>query len=275
MNVPGNKFSRIFFAGILFLFSFQLSISPSQQSMSLSIGQIVFADEIMEDNEFGDEFDDEFDDEFFDEEQDIDISDPLEPVNRFFFQVNDKLYFWVLKPVGRVYGAVIAEDFRICIRNAFKNLLMPVRCVNNLLQGKFKNAGIEISRFVINTTAGIAGFGDPAKDIWGLESNQEDLGQTLGYYGIGNGIYFCWPILGPSTLRDSIGMIGDSFLDPLHYLRESDYDTWLYVQAGKAVNNTSLVIGDYEAFLEASFDPYIALRDAYLQRRDKRVNDLK
>lgn len=275
MNVPGNKFSRIFFAGILFLFSFQLSISPFQQFLSLSIGQIVFADEIMEDNEFGDEFDDEFDDEFFEEEQDIDISDPLEPVNRFFFQVNDKLYFWVLKPVGRVYGAVIAEDFRICIRNAFKNLLMPVRCVNNLLQGKFKNAGIEVSRFLINTTAGIAGLGDPAKDIWGLESNQEDLGQTLGYYGIGNGIYFCWPILGPSTLRDSIGMIGDSFLDPLHYLRESDYDTWLYVQAGKAVNNTSLVIGDYEAFLEASFDPYIALRDAYLQRRDKRVKDLK
>jgi phospholipid-binding lipoprotein MlaA len=271
MKAFRNKFIRFFITGILFLFSFQLSFIPFQQFMTLSIGQIVFADQIIEDEEFDDEFDDEFDEE----DRDVDIRDPLEPLNRFFFYVNDKLYFWALKPVGRVYGTVIPEDFRICIRNAFKNLLMPVRCVNNLLQGKFKNAGIEVSRFLINTTAGIAGFGDPAKDIWGLESNQEDLGQTLGFYGIGNGIYFCWPIYGPSTLRDSIGKIGDSFLDPLHYVMESDYDTGVYVQAEKTVNNTSLIIGDYESLIDASFDPYIALRDAYLQHRDKRVKDLK
>jgi phospholipid-binding lipoprotein MlaA len=271
MKTSRNKFIRIFIAGFFFLSFFQLSFVPSQQFISLSSGQIIYADENIEE----DEFDDEFDDEFVEEGKDINILDPLEPVNRFFFQVNDKLYFWALKPVGRVYGAVIPEDFRICIRNAFKNLLMPVRCVNNLLQGKFKNAGIEVSRFLINTTAGIAGFGDPAKDIWGLEPNQEDLGQTLGFYGIGNGLYFCWPIFGPSTLRDSIGMIGDSFLDPLHYVMESDYDTGVSVQAEKTVNNTSLVIGDYESLIEASFDPYIALRDGYLQQRDKRVNDLK
>lgn len=271
MKISRNKFIRIFITGIFFLFFFELSFITTQQFISLSIGQIIYADEMIED----DEFDDDFADEFIEEEKDINIFDPLEPVNRFFFQFNDKLYFWALKPVGRVYGAVIPEDFRICIRNAFKNLLMPVRCVNNLLQGKFKNAGIEVSRFLINTTAGIAGFGDPAKDIWGLEPNQEDLGQTLGFYGIGNGIYFCWPIFGPSTLRDSIGMIGDSFLDPLHYVMESDYDTGVSVQGEKAVNNISLVIGDYESLIEASFDPYIALRDAYLQQRDKRVKDLK
>jgi len=271
MKVSRNKLIRIFITGIFFLVFFQLSFSLSQQFVSFSIGQIIYADEITLD----DEFDDEFDDDFVEEARDVDVLDPLEPVNRFFFQVNDKLYFFALKPVGRVYGAIIPEDFRVCIRNAFKNLLMPVRCVNNLLQGKFKNAGIEVSRFLINTTAGIAGFGDPAKDIWELESNQEDLGQTLGFYGIGNGIYFCWPIFGPSTLRDSIGMIGDSFLDPLHYVMESDYDTGVYVQAEKTINNTSLVIGDYESLIEASFDPYIALRDAYLQQRDKRVKDLK
>lgn len=272
MKIFKNNPNRVVIAVVVFLFFSQLGVTTVTHCISLSFPATVLAEESPD---VAENFDDEFDDDLLGEENDISIRDPLEPLNRVFFQVNDKLYFWLLKPVGRLYRAVIAEDFRICIRNAFKNILMPVRFVNNVLQGKFKNAGIEMSRFLINTTAGIAGFGDPAKDIWGLEPHREDLGQTLGYYGIGNGIYFCWPIFGPSTLRDSVGMVGDSYLDPLHYVMENDYDTGIAIQAEKTVNNTSLIIGDYESLIEASFDPYIALRDAYLQQRNKRVKDLK
>ena len=203
------------------------------------------------------------------------VRDPLEPVNRFFFHFNNKLYFWALKPVSQAYGAVLPQDVRICIRNAFENLLFPVRFINNLLQGKFKNAGTEMSRFLINTTAGVAGFGDPAKDVFGLEVRDEDLGQTFGYWGIGNGIYFCWPVVGPSTLRDSVGLFGDSYLSPMGWVMQNDFEAGAEIYAGQQVNNTSLVIGNYEAFLQSSFDPYISLRDAYIQYRQSKIRDSK
>ncbi len=216
---------------------------------------------------------DEFMDDQFDGELDIVISDPLEPVNRFFFHFNDKLYFWALKPVARAYGSVIPQDFRICIRNAFHNVLFPVRFVNNVLQGKFQNAGIELSRFCINTTAGVAGLGDPAKDVFNLAIKDEDLGQTFGYWGIGNGIYFCWPFLGPSTARDTVGLFGDSYLSPLGIVMENDPDAGVTLYGVQQVNKTSLVLGDYESFKESSFDPYISLRDAYIQHRRSKIKD--
>lgn len=203
------------------------------------------------------------------------VRDPLEPLNRLFFHFNDKLYFWALKPVSRVYGAAIPSDFRICIRNAFRNIAAPIRIVNNTLQGKFKNAGIELSRFLINSTIGFAGLADTAKLEFGLEAKDEDLGQTLGYYGIGNGIYFCWPIFGPSSLRDTVGLVGDSFLNPINYLTEEEYETEIAAFTLKSINSTSLVIGDYEAFKESSFDPYISLRDAYIQHRQSKIRDSK
>ncbi len=195
-------------------------------------------------------------------------------MNRFFFAFNDKLYFCALNRVARVYGAVVPKDFRICIRNAYHNLLFPVRFVNNVLQCKFENAGIEASRFVINTIAGVAGLGDPAKDEFGLEVKEEDLGQTLAAYGVGNGIYFCWPLLGPSTVRDTLGFVGDSYLNPLSLVMQNDSDAGFALYAVKYVNTTSLVIGDYEAFLESAFDPYVSLRDAYLQYRKAKIDDL-
>ncbi|MBU4033587.1 MAG: VacJ family lipoprotein, partial [Proteobacteria bacterium] len=101
----------------------------------------------------------------FGEERDIGIaSDPLEPVNRVFFHFNDKLYFWVVKPAAQGYSYFIAEDVRMCVRSFFKNLLAPVRIVNNLLQGKVANTGVETARFVINSTLGIVGLADPAKN---------------------------------------------------------------------------------------------------------------
>jgi len=214
------------------------------------------------------------DEPLFGEEQDIGVaSDPLEPVNRVFFHFNDKLYFWVLKPVSQGYSYFVADDIRMCVRDFFHNILAPVRIVNNLLQGKIKNSGIETARFIINSTLGVAGFGDPAKNEFGLNARDEDLGQTLGVYGAGEGIYICWPIFGPSNIRDTVGLVGDAFLNPLTYLGMADTEAGLSAQGGKMVNNTSLTIGDYEDFKEAAIDPYISLRDAYRQYRRKKIND--
>ncbi len=200
-------------------------------------------------------------------------ADPLEPVNRLFFHFNDKLYYWVLKPVATVYSKVIPKDVRGSIRNCFDNLLTPVRVVNNLLQGKVKGTGVELSRFVINSTLGIYGFGDPAVEF-GLEPQSEDFGQTLGTYGIGRGVYIHWPVLGPSNIRDTIGLVADSFLDPLAYIVSSETFATAAVYGGKKVNEISLQLGDYELFKETSLDPYTAVRDAYQQYREGQIKDL-
>lgn len=202
------------------------------------------------------------------------MNDPLEPLNRVFFTFNDRLYFWVLKPVATGYKAVFAdEDVRMCFSNAFHNILAPVRVVNNLLQGKIVGAGNELASFVINSTLGVAGLADPAHREFGLAASDEDFGQTLGSYGLGNGFYICWPLLGPSSLRDTVGTVGDSFLDPLMHLTASDEVVGYALQGGKQVNKVSLRIGEYEQFKEASFDPYVAVRNAYAQHRQSRVLD--
>ncbi len=229
----------------------------------LSVPSCAWADDVSLDDE-----------DYFDDEPEIcETCDPLEPVNRFFFHFNDKLYFWALKPVARGYGATVPEVIRSSIKRAFKNLLMPVRLVNNLLQGDFKGSGIELSRFVINSTVGVLGMADPASEKFALHPHEEDLGQTLGVYGVGNGLYICWPFFGPSTLRDTVGMLGDSYLNPLAYLYFSDNTAGVATYGGRMVNNTSLAIGDYESFIESAFDPYVALRDAYLQYRRNKIEN--
>jgi len=211
------------------------------------------------------------DDDYLEEEETV--SDPLEPMNRAFFYFNDKLYFWMVKPAARVYSYFLAEDVRMCVRDFFHNLTAPVRIVNNLLQGKLKNSGIETARFVINSTVGIVGLADPAQREFGLAIKDEDLGQTLAVYGVGSGIYICWPFFGPSNLRDTVGLIGDSFLSPLTYLTAADTAAGIGAKAGSHINDASLTIGDYEDFKAASLDPYLALRDAYRQYRKNKIND--
>ena len=216
---------------------------------------------------------DMLEDDFLLEEEGNGIADPLEPLNRVFFQVNDKLYFWVLKPIATGYKHTVAEDIRVSVRDFFYNLLSPVRIVNNLLQGKAKECGTETARFLINTTLGVAGFGDPAKNQFGLNSSDEDLGQTLGKYGVGEGIYIVWPVLGPSNIRDTIGMGGDFFMSPLTYVSAANTVGGLAAKGTERINDTSLKLGDYEQFKESSFDPYLALRDAYRQYRNHMIND--
>jgi phospholipid-binding lipoprotein MlaA len=148
----------------------------------------------------------------------------------------------------------------------------PIRLVNCLLQVNFSCAGTEALRFFLNTTVGVAGFFDPAKKDFKYEKKEKDFGQTLGVYGIGPGIYFVWPIIGPSSIRDSVGFIGDLFLDPQNYLIESLWIN-LAVKSYHQVNETSLTLGDYEDLKKGALDPYTALKDAYFQYRQGKINE--
>jgi phospholipid-binding lipoprotein MlaA len=198
------------------------------------------------------------------------IADPLEPFNRAMYHFNDKLYFWVLKPVAKGYGKAVPEFARVGVRNFFSNAASPIRIVNCVFQAKFVGAAKELGRFLINTLWGFGGLLDPASDnVVNLPKQDGDFGQTLGVYGLGQGFYINWPIFGPSSPRDTVGMIGDLFLDPSTYLVASD--VLAGIKAYEKVNATSLVIGEYESLKDAAVDPYVALRDAYVQYRLNKV----
>jgi phospholipid-binding lipoprotein MlaA len=199
------------------------------------------------------------------------IRDPLEKVNRAMFKVNDKLYFWVLKPVATGYRKVVPEPARVSVRRFFTNASSGVRIANCALQGKLKETGTESARFVINTTVGLAGLFDPAESQFHLQMQEEDLGQTLGRYRIGQGFYVIWPIVGPASVRDTVGMVGDGFLLPWPYF----LGRWpvLGVRAYDKTNGTSLVLGEYESFKASALDPYVSLRNAYAQYRESKVKE--
>jgi len=200
------------------------------------------------------------------------IADPLEPVNRAFFQFNDKFYFWILKPAASGYKAVIPQVVQVGVRNFFSNVATPIRLVNCLLQAKFECVGTEAARFVLNTTIGVAGFLDPAKTEFQIEKREKDFGTTLGFWGLGPAFYINWPILGPSSFRDTVGYVGDLFLDPANYLITS-IPINLGIKSYYQVNEASLSLGEYEEFKKAALDPYIALKDAYYQYRQNKIKE--
>ncbi len=216
--------------------------------------------------------DDDFPDDDFPLDEPAGISDPIEPINRAFFVFNDKLYFWVLKPVATGYKYVAPEPVRVGIGNFFYNLAFPIRFVSCALQGKVFEASEEIRRFVVNTTVGVAGFLDVATHKMEIKKYEEDLGQTFGLWGLGPAFYINWPILGPSTLRDTVGFVGDAFLYPVSFIIEPSGYT-LAINAFDIVNQTSLRIGDYEDLKKAAFDPYIALSDASYQNRRSKIEE--
>jgi len=200
----------------------------------------------------------------------VTIADPLEPFNRAMFQFNDKLYFWVIKPVAQGYSKVVPEPARVGVSNFYTNLSFPIRFVNSLLQANFEGAASELGRFIINTVWGIGGLLDPAasKEI-DLKKQKADFGQTLGVYGVGQGFYIHWPLFGPSSPRDTVGMVGDTFLYPSVYF--GAWEVWAGSRVIERTNDASLHIGDYESLKEAAIDPYVAVRDAYVQYRLKMI----
>lgn len=222
------------------------------------------------DEENDEEFDedDEFEEEFG-ASMESKISDPFEGYNRAMTVFNDKLYFWLLQPVARGYRWIMPEFVRRGVVNFFNNILFPLRFVNNLLQFKMLNAGEELLRFLINTTIGVLGLWDPARDWFGLEAHKEDFGQTLGFWGLGGGPHIVLPVFGPSNLRDMFALVPDFYLDPKKEI--TPYEKELAIRAYDKVNDTSLHIGEYENLKKDAIDLYPFLRDVYEQNRIKKI----
>jgi phospholipid-binding lipoprotein MlaA len=202
------------------------------------------------------------------------ISDPLEPMNRVFFEFNDKLYFWVLKPVNKGYSALVAPDFRLCFENFFDNLASPISFLNNILQGRFRDAWIVLSRFAINSTLGVFGFGDPATKDFKITSRPADFGQTLGVWGFGEGIYLCLPVFGPSNVRDSIGLGTDFMTHPVNFMGLDLTERGAYYM-GERLNTLSLNPNVYEDMIKYSIDPYVATRQAFHDYRQAKIEKHK
>jgi phospholipid-binding lipoprotein MlaA len=198
-------------------------------------------------------------------------NDPLEPLNRKVFQFNETLDKAVTRPVAQGYQAVVPPPLRGGITNFFGNFRDVTTAVNNLLQLKVPRAASDLGRIAINSTLGILGFFDVASRL-GLEKHDEDFGQTLGHWGVKPGPYLMLPLLGPSTARDTVGLIGDYFTDPEFYLFTSSPET--YIVFGVRVINLRANLLAVESVLDqAGLDRYAFLRDAYLQRRRNQVYD--
>ena len=197
------------------------------------------------------------------------IADPLYYWNKGIFHFNDKLYLWGLEPVAVIYQSVVPHPFRTGVQNFYVNLSMPVRFVNCLLQGKTDRAGVELGRFMVNTVFGGLGFWNTADLEPNLETPpEEDFGQTLGTYGLGNGFYLVWPVLGPSTLRDTFGRAGDILVDPVAHIAPAASP---FLRTYERLNWLSLHVGDYESVKEAAVDPYESFKGIYLQYRAKEL----
>jgi len=205
-----------------------------------------------------------------DEDATASVRDPVRPVNRALYTVNDRLYYWALKPVATGYSKVLPGKVREGVGRVFTNLGMPRRGVNCLLQGKLRGAATEVGRFIVNSTAGLVGFWDVAEAHCGLAAYDEDFGQTLGRYGVGYGCFVTLPLFGPSNPRDTVGLVADSFLDPLNYVIAS-IPARVGVKAGDRVNETSLHLGEYEKSKETALDHYVWLRESYTQHRDELI----
>jgi phospholipid-binding lipoprotein MlaA len=198
--------------------------------------------------------------------------DPWESFNEktFSFNFNDVDHY-AIKPAAKVWAKALPEPARQSLSNAFYNLAMPKRFVNKVLQGRLPGAGVELARFVVNSSVGFAGFFDVASRL-GLEKSDADTGQTFGVYGVGPGPYLVLPLLPPLTVRDTVGFAADSFMDPL-----SLFVTPLGVDIGRAaasrINERAENMKLYQDVEDTSLDLYAAVRNGYLQRRRKSIDD--
>lgn len=196
--------------------------------------------------------------------------DPLESINRPIFEANLFLDRWVLRPVTRVYIETVPEPGRQGVSNFLQNLRTPVILINDLLQGELSRAGATFGRFFVNTFFGLGGLVDTA-DALDLPGHEEDFGQTLGAYGVGDKPYLMLPLIGPSNPRDLVGRVGDILMDPLSYLTPdelSQFETGINV-----VNDRALVIDDTDTLEATSIDYYAAVRSFYLQNRAFEVSN--
>ena len=196
-------------------------------------------------------------------------NDPLEPVNRAIFRFNDAADRYVLRPVAKGYDTVTPEIVQAGIRNFFDNLFSPATMVNQYAQGKFAAGTRTFGRLVVNSTLGLGGLVDVAEH-WNLPQEDEDFGQTLGSWGVGEGWYLMLPLLGPTTNRDLVGRMVDAPLSPLYYSEDTE-TVWALTGLNVIQGRADLIGAD--ALLDEQGDRYAFIRGAYLQRRQSAVRD--
>lgn len=236
---------------------------------------------------------DEYDDPFTqpDDMMAAEDHDPWEPFNTVMFEFNRKVDQYALKPVAQAYNVVLPDAVQVGIDNFFRNVRFVPRVLNNVFQAKARGAGIEMGRFLINSTVGIGGFFDPAKHFWQLNTPDEDAGQTLAVYGVKPGPYLVLPFFPPLTLRDSIGYVVDLALDPINWLvfpiievnhipsivahqnRATSTIAQFGIRVGMMTNDRSLNLEKFQGVEEATLDLYAAVRNAYRQKRAKAVRE--
>lgn len=195
------------------------------------------------------------------------IEDPWESFNRKVFRFNDTLDRWALKPLAKGYQTVTPDVVEDGVHNVFRNLGEVRNLANNLLQLKMHDAGVDTSRFIFNTTFGVLGFFDVATKM-GLQRNSEDFGQTLGFWGMKSGPYLMLPLLGPSTVRDSVALIPERFISPYRYINDVPVRNSLF---GLNIVDTRADLLAAERLMTG--DKYRFLRNAYLQNREFKVQD--
>ncbi|MBZ4200382.1 MAG: VacJ family lipoprotein [Methylotenera sp.] len=200
--------------------------------------------------------------------------DPLEGMNRGIYKFNDVTDKALIKPVASLYQTITPTPIRKGINNFYDNLTSLTTIFNDLLQFKFSQAMTDAGRFVINSTVGIAGFIDVAS-MDNVPKHKEDFGQTLGHWGVSDGAYLVLPILGPSSLRDTTGLVFDlATTDPIAYAhRKGDVRLHNQLRVGQLIDKRTELLTATDLIDEASLDPYAFTRDAYLQRRASLVQD--
>ena len=198
-------------------------------------------------------------------------NDPLEDFNRAVFEVNRTLDETLMKPIAIIYRGVVPQFGRERIANALGNLGEPVNFANDLLQGDLDHAGVTLARFVLNSTLGFFGAFDVAAEGVGLQKRDEDFGQTLGVWGLGEGPYLMLPLFGPSNPRDVVGLVTDIFMDPFIYIFDTGERNARFFASG--VNKRSQYIEELDSVEKTSVDFYAAMRDLYRQKRDADIRN--
>ncbi len=196
-------------------------------------------------------------------------TDPFEKINRPIYKINDGLDKVILKPVAKGYEFITPQFFRTGVSNFFSNITYPVTIVNSFLQGKLVQGFQDTGRFALNTTLGLAGILDPATLV-GLNQNNEDFGQTLAVWGVPQGPYIVIPLLGPNTVSSGLGIIANTQVNPLMQWPDSSVRSKLFI-AWTIESRQALL--SFDDAIQESFDPYLFVRDAYLQNRRYQIND--
>lgn len=202
----------------------------------------------------------------------VKVYDPIEPVNRSFFWLNHQIYQYIARPVTKVYTTVFPKPVRNAVHNVYENIEYPVRVVNHLLQGQPRRADLETRKFFVNSIGGVGGImkvSDRFPDLSELPS--ADTGQTFAKWGIKHGPYIVLPVIGPRSARDTVGFAGDMALNPLTWLPIGGVAQAIAVPitTPNTIRNLDNRLKAYEAATENAVDPYTALREAYIQYRDR------